>query len=218
MPEQTLGPGRRIYLAVEFLLLFVVVPPLLAFGPVKAPPIVLLWPAAGACWMYLRMSPTFNAERLWQWPAGYKVLLTVLVRFLIAGLALTLLVRLLWPEAFLSFPRRRPDFWGLVMVLYPILSVIPQGIVYRAFLFHRYRPLFKNGLLFYLIGSLAFAWAHVIFKNPAALALTAVGGLLFARTYLKSESLLMSSLEHALYGDLAFTVGLGMFLYHGAVR
>ena len=46
------------------------------------------------------------------------------------------------PAAFLSLPRSNPLFWGLIMVFYPTLSVYPQGIVYRVFMFERYRPLF----------------------------------------------------------------------------
>lgn len=36
--------------------------------------------------------------------------------------------------------------WALVIVLYPILSVYPQELIFRAFLFHRYAPLFGNGV------------------------------------------------------------------------
>ncbi len=44
------------------------------------------------------------------------------------------------------------------------------------------------------------------------------GGWLFADTYRQSRSLWLVCLEHALYGDLIFTIGLGTFFYHGAVR
>src|SRR6516165_6773359 len=49
------------------------------------------------------------------------------------------------PSAFLNLPRSNPLLWGLVMVLYPLLSVYPQGIIYRAFLFDRYRSLYGSG-------------------------------------------------------------------------
>jgi uncharacterized protein len=29
--------------------------------------------------------------------------------------------------------------YALVMLLYPVLSVYPQGVIYRTFLMHRYR-------------------------------------------------------------------------------
>ena len=48
--------------------------------------------------------------------------------------------------------------------------------------------------------------------------MTAVGGYLFARTYARSESTLMVSLEHALWGDFLFTVGLGWYFWGGSIR
>jgi membrane protease YdiL (CAAX protease family) len=48
--------------------------------------------------------------------------------------------------------------------------------------------------------------------------LTFVAGLLFAWRYQATGSLLVSSMEHALYGCYIFTVGLGELFYHGAGR
>jgi hypothetical protein len=47
--------------------------------------------------------------------------------------------------------------------------------------------------------------------------LSAAAGWIFARRYQQTRSLLATSIEHALYGVLAFTVGLGDLFYHGAV-
>ncbi|MEU4707697.1 hypothetical protein AB0G00_14815 [Nocardia salmonicida] len=41
-------------------------------------------------------------------------------------------------------------------------------------------------------------------------------GVLFATRYQRTRSLLTTSVEHALYGILMFTIGLGDFFYHGA--
>jgi uncharacterized protein len=46
--------------------------------------------------------------------------------------------------------------------------------------------------------------------------LTFFGGILFAWRYVETGSLLTSSVEHALYGCWLFTVGLGVYFYHGA--
>jgi membrane protease YdiL (CAAX protease family) len=63
----------------------------------------------------------------------------------------------------------------------------------------------------------AFAFLHIIFHNSLAMALTFVGGLLFAARYAQTRSLATSSVEHALYGCWLFTVGLGQFFYHGTI-
>ena len=47
---------------------------------------------------------------------------------------------------------------------------------------------------------------------------TLPAGFLFACTYRKHDSVLLAAIEHGLYGAMVFTIGLGMFFYHGAIR
>ena len=106
-------------------------------------------------------------------------------------------------------------FWVLVLVFYPVLSVYPQSVVYRAFLFQRYRKLFPHRLMMVVASAIAFAFVHIIFRNPIAISFTLIGGILFAWRYYESKSLFTSSFEHALYGCWMFPVGLGEFFYRG---
>jgi hypothetical protein len=46
--------------------------------------------------------------------------------------------------------------------------------------------------------------------------LTLVGGVLFGYHHALSRSLLLVSIEHALFGQVMFTVGLGRFFCHGS--
>jgi len=82
----------------------------------------------------------------------------------------------------------------------------------------RYAALFPSQWTMVLVSALAFAWLHIIFRNPLAVALTFAGGLLFAWRYQQTQSLLTSSVEHALYGCWLFTIGLGQYFYHGRIR
>jgi membrane protease YdiL (CAAX protease family) len=59
-----------------------------------------------------------------------------------------------------------------------------------------------------------FAYAHIVFRSGVALALTLAGGVLFARTYARTRSLLVCQIEHALYGCFLFTIGLGHTIYY----
>jgi membrane protease YdiL (CAAX protease family) len=104
------------------------------------------------------------------------------------------------------------------MVLYPLLSVCPQGIIYRGFFFARYRELFPSGMALLLASAAVFSFSHIIFRNPWSVLLTFIAGLLFAWRYEATGSLLAGNLEHALYGCYMFTVGLGALFYHGAGR
>ncbi len=104
------------------------------------------------------------------------------------------------------------------MVLYPILSVYPQGLLYRGFFLHRYAGLFPathaGHWMLLLAGAAAFGFLHIIFRNPLAVMLTFFGGILFAWRYEQTGSLFVSGFEHALYGCWLFTVGLGQYFYH----
>jgi len=63
--------------------------------------------------------------------------------------------------------------------------------------------------------SLAFSFVHIIFGNWFAVGLCCLGGLLFSLTYQRSGSLLLASIDHAVFGNFIFTIGLGQFFHHG---
>lgn len=159
----------------------------------------------------------FNRKQFWNSAAFALNLPQILGLFALTALIITLTVRRVAPDLFLILPRTRPVLWGMVMVFYPILSVYPQGIIYRAFLVERYGDLIPNRWLLMLASAVVFAYVHIIFRNSLAVGLTFLGGLLFAFRYLQTGSLLVSSFEHALYGCLMFTVGLGRSFYRGTV-
>jgi hypothetical protein len=97
--------------------------------------------------------------------------------------------------------------------------VYPQGIIYRAFFEQRYAPLFgSRSAMMVPVAALAFAFSHIIFINGWSVILTFLGGWMFFQTYRRTNSLLLSAWEHALYGWWMFTVGLGSLFYHGAVQ
>ncbi|HEY1856060.1 CPBP family intramembrane glutamic endopeptidase [Acidocella sp.] len=236
-------PGAiRVFLCLEFLLLFALGP--LAILEIRRPGILFLalWIGGAITYQASRMarppSPPDWRRRLrnasWFLPLKVQIIVRrllgppspgeqaaarrisqLILRFSICGAALTLATWLIVPHLFLSLPREHPFFWLLIMVLYPVLSVWPQEVIYRRFLFHRYAPLFgENGVV--VASALAFGFAHVIFLNPVAVALTTAGGAMFARNYARERSLYLACMEHALYGCLVFTIGLGQFFYTGA--
>jgi membrane protease YdiL (CAAX protease family) len=101
------------------------------------------------------------------------------------------------------------------MVIYPLLSVYPQELIYRAFLFHRYTRQLKNEKNIIHLSAIAFSFGHIIYFHPLSIILTLFGGYLFAWTYSRTHSLLAVSFEHALYGCLLYAIGLGRFFYTG---
>lgn len=177
-----------------------------------------LWLLAATALFALRADPTFDDAHLWSIRIDPSFARVVAARTVVGIGVVALLSRRYAPDTFLALPRTRPALWLLIAVLYPVVSVLPQGIFWRVFFVHRYAPLLGHGAAMIVAGTLAFAFAHVVFRNAVAIGLTALGGLLFMHTYLATGSMLAASLEHAAYGVAAFTFGIGRSLYLGTAR
>jgi membrane protease YdiL (CAAX protease family) len=215
MPATDAAPSSWALIA-ELVLLFVVLPLAFRFKPFPFPPIPALWLLAGYCLYRLLRDSAFDRKLLWNGHALPGVALQVLLIFGVTAALVGAAVYFLAPQMLFNFVKRAPAFWALVMILYPALSVYPQGVIYRAFFFERYQTLFPNSVLLIVASAVAFSFAHIIFRNPIAVVFTLVGGLLFAWRYGETGSLFTSSFEHALYGCWMFTIGLGQYFYKGA--
>jgi len=209
---------RHVPLAIEFGLLFIAVPILFATRLLPIPLIPAMLLIAVGCTIHLA------AVRSFSWRAALGV---DRLRFQMRPIVGTflwlapLMAALLWsiePDALFALPRERTLLWAVIMCLYPILSVTPQSIIWRVFLLHRYAPILGRGWPALLVATAAFSFAHIYFLNAVALLVTFVGGLLFVMSYRRSGSLIITVIEHAMYGCWAFTVGYGRFLYGGNVN
>jgi uncharacterized protein len=138
----------------------------------------------------------------------------MLFRFTLLGIAMTLFTRYFYPDMLFSLPMQHPALWLLILLLYPLLSVLPQEIIFRAFFTHRFGTVLSHRWLFLLANAFLFAYVHALFGNLLAIVFTFLGGLIFMSTYLRTRSVAMSVIEHSLYGDLVFTLGIGSFFYH----
>jgi CAAX protease family protein len=200
---------------VEFVLLFFLLPLGFRFKTFPFPVIPAMWLLTAYCLACLLGDVSFDRKLLWNRRALSKFWIQIVLLFVILALLLAGAIYLVRPERLFNFVKRAPLVWLLVMILYPVLSVYPQGIVFRSFLFHRYRNLFKRPWVMIAASALAFSFAHIIFCNLIAVIFTLAGGVIFAWRYHRSESLFVSAFEHALYGCWMFTVGLGEFFYRG---
>ncbi len=208
-----LRTGGKSFLLFEFLLLFAGVPALILLVRDRWMMIAILWGGSMLAYVYNKKSSLRDDGP--RAPLG-GMIKRVLVRFAFIAPLVTILVWAASPEDFLSFPRENPRTWLLVMALYPLLSVWPQEVLYRAVIYKRYSTVFGEGRVYIIASALAFGYMHIIFLNWIAVAMTLVGGYIFAEDYRKGRSLALVSIEHALYGCLIFTVGLGKFFYVGA--
>lgn len=204
-------------LIIEFAAIFLVLPLAYRLSPITFSPFPLLWMATLYCYLQLRKTTARPLSQLWNIEAVPKQLPGILLPFLAFVLAAWYAMWRWHPDFLFSLVRHKTWLWALIMLLYPILSVLPQTLVYRAFLMTRYKRLFSSPSALILMSGVAFSFMHIIFRNPIAVSLTFPGGLLFAWRYHRTNSLALSALEHALYGCALFTLGLGRYFYIGPV-
>lgn len=206
---------RRAALGAEFLVVFAGAPLLVLALRQQGLLFGLLWAAALVAAHAMRGDATRPESRP-DPDAMRGGVRTVLLRFAVLAPLITLATLWAIPQDFLTLPLHRTRLWAAIMVLYPLLSVWPQEMLYRRFLFYRYAPLLRTAPARIMASAVAFGFAHVLFLNPIAIIMTVLGGGLFARDYARYRSLRLACFEHSLYGCLIFTIGLGRFFYTGA--
>ncbi len=215
-PSDPRNHGRHLRLWGEFGVLFVAIPVLMAalkqagalwtvMGAMSVAGVVLFALTPGVRWKALAEG---GILRHWR----FVLLFTAVTCALTIGL-----VQWLTPWRFLQLPLEAPALWVRIMALYPILSALPQELVFRALFFERYGGLFPNTRISLFVNAAVFALAHLFYANWIALSLTFFGGLAFAWAYARMRSFPLAFILHALGGQIVFTSGLGWFFYHGAV-
>lgn len=208
---------KKSYLWAEVLAAFGGLPLIIYFFRERWLIIAMLWIGAVLAIAALkRQDTTFSYRADWNLPGAKQGLRSMLKRFGLMAVLLFAFTVAHDVDRLFSFPLERPRVWVMVMLLYPILSAWPQEILYRTLFMRRYAPLFGTHTA--LMSAAAFSYVHIIFENWIAIVFTFFGGWLFADTYRKSRSLALVTLEHALYGCLIFTLGLGWYFYGAAWR
>ena len=213
-PQAASLPRTRLW--AEFLALFVAAPAAMAlllgvyplFGALFAVTLVaviLLVRTPGFAWAELIRGPVLGQ---WRLILGFAA---------VAAAAVFGLVLLLVPGRLLSLPRYQPELWLMIMALYPVLSALPQEVIFRVLFFRRYGALFASDRAALAANTAAFGFAHLFYQNPVAIGLTLVGGLIFGWVYQRHGSFLLVLVLHALAGQIIFTSGLGIYFYHGAI-
>ncbi len=194
--------------------LFVVIPVAYALGFSFVPLFPVIIAAFIFCLILLLRDPTFDRKQLgWNGFTDWKAML---VRFISFAAALSVFVYFYLPEKFLMLPREKPLLMLIILVFYPIFSAYPQEVIFRAFFYHRLKVLFPNLMVAVVVNAILFALAHLIFKNYVILVATFVGSLLFSRTYWFSKSTIGVFIEHSLYGNFLFFIGVGEWFVKSA--
>ncbi len=199
-------PSKTI-LGIEIFLLFFLLPILLATSIPKE--IKLFSVMSGLIYVLIVGVSKNSFQRITiQKPSkAYSIRVTGLsITLLIIGVVVMKLTR---PEMLFNMPTNKPQLWVAILCVYAFISVFAQELLYRRFFFNRYRGFFSDKKLLFFVNVICFSLCHLFLHTTWVLAVTAVGGALFAYTYTKEKSLFWTCVEHALYGNILFSIGIG---------
>jgi uncharacterized protein len=202
---------KKFLLASELVILFIATPLFFYFDLIPGPKSIPLLLAFAYCLVILLTDKNFDRKKLGA--NRFRGFRFIMKRFTFTAILLTAYLLIAEPENLFLIPRQNPLLWVAIMVFYPLWSALPQELIFRVFYFHRYEKLFPNFNVMMLLNAILFAFMHIIFNNWIALAGGFIVGIFWAQTYLRSQSLLTVSAEHALYGNFIYTIGLGHYFY-----
>ncbi|MFK7840334.1 MAG: CPBP family intramembrane glutamic endopeptidase [Bdellovibrionales bacterium] len=205
-------------LALEFLLLCICLPTVIIVFKLAPFMFFFLWGAALYCFFILRFRHKEYFRELWKWEAvTWAAMKPILVRFVFASIGMVAFIYFIDPDRMFGIIRERPQIIPFLLVMYPLISALPQEFIFCSFFFERYKKFFTSDKAMIIASAIVFAYAHVLYINWIAPFLSLIAGIIFATTYAKTKSLALVTIEHGLYGNVLFLVGLGWYFYGGAV-
>lgn len=210
------APASDTRLWAEFLLFFVIAPVTIAallpatvmfsaLFALTALGLVLLHATDGFHWRELRQG---MGAIDWRLMAGFAVSVF---------LTCVAVVYAFEPDAAFGLLQYDPRLLVMILIFYPVLSALPQEIVFRPLFFRRYGAILPEGRAVILLNAGIFALAHLMYWNWVVAAMTFSGGLVFAWAYEIRRSFPLAVVLHAVAGNLVFLTGLGIYFYSGNV-
>lgn len=204
-------------LRAEFLGFFVGLPVVMAIAvpPGRMFPVLFAFTALGA--VLLHRTPGFRWADLvrgldridWRLVAAFAVATALCGSAVVLALA---------PGAFLMLPREQPGLLLAILLLYPVLSALPQELIFRPLFFRRYGAVLPPGQQALALNAAVFSLAHLMYWNGPAIVMTFAGGLVFAHAYERQGNFPLAVILHGVAGGILFTLGLGIFFYSGVVE
>ncbi|PRX33731.1 CAAX protease self-immunity [Meinhardsimonia xiamenensis] len=216
-PRHAALRDRRAQLALEFVALYLIAPLVMALllPPQWMFPALFAVTAIGL--VLLSRTPGFRWRDLLAGTARIDFRL-VAVFALATGAIGTAIVLALAPQAFLFLPRHNPRLMGLIAAFYPLVSALPQELIFRPLFFTRYRALLPRWITAQLLLNAAlFSLAHLMYWSWVVTALTFAGGLVFAWSYRVRGNFPEAVVLHAVAGVILFALGAGVWFYSGNV-
>ena len=163
------------------------------------------------CLALLLLDPSFKRSRLTNVSIFRHHLRTSLLVFIPSAVLILLALYTIAPEFAFSLPLQHTELWITTLLIYPVVSVLPQEIIFRTFFFHRYKSIISSKNWRWFVSTICFALAHVVYGNWIAVVLSIFAGAFFGYRYINTRSTPVVIFEHTLWGSLLFSTGIGMF-------
>jgi len=201
----------KLYKGIELFILFILIPimlTLLIYPIIKL--IIIVLGFLYVLFILIRIEKEkFRIQPHLNWNYFWKRTFAKFLTLVVLSIIYVFLVK---KEHLFHIVLNKPKLWLQFVFVYAILSVYPQELIYRTFFLKRYSGLIHSKALLIFINAVLFSLAHLFFRNSLVLAMTFLGGIIFALTFKKTQSTLLVSIEHAIYGSWLFTVGMGGML------
>ena len=210
--------NNNLYKAIELILLSSILPYVVLVLKLYNFVLPVLWIVSIYCLLvyYIdKQNIRFKLKSIFN--LNLQVLLNIIIRWIILSFILFLITYYFFNDKLFIIQKNNPEILWKIMILYPIFSALPQEFIFCKFFFYRYKSFFKSKITLVIASTLCFAIAHILFLNLIAPILSLIGGFLFANSYRKHKSLLLVSIEHGLYGNTLFFVGLGWYFWGGSL-
>lgn len=202
------------FVAAELLILSILIPSVIFFFKLAPYILFILW-AILVYTILVYRSVGSRQEIVVKF--DLRTVVVVVCRWVVATSILLILTYQVFPDKLFMIQENNPGLIWKILIFYPVFSALPQEFIFCKFFFHRYRCFFGDGVLMVAMSAFAFCVAHILFLNWVAPILGLMAGILFANTYMKTRSLAMVALEHSLYGNALFVLGLGWYFWGGSV-
>ena len=203
----------RIWLAIEFVLLFFGIPTWIYLDQDFIHPSIIILPVLVFIFILLRRNSDFQWKELIRWQVHRKVLYANAVLLLLAALLMLAYVYFFDRENLFNLPRANAWLYLGLCLFYPVFSAFSQEIIYRTFLSRRYSRILPGAWHFVIASALTFSFMHIVYYDPVSMILTFIGGLYFAVNYRITRSVLFTSVLHGIFGIMIFGVGMGQYFW-----
>jgi len=138
--QEVVKTYRRELLILEFCAIFIGIPVSFAYFSSVSPVFVLVSLGIMVI-IYLNKNDNFDKRSYYSLVHFSREKLRILSYFSVAALLMFAFTKNFYPHLQFFCIKENFKFWCMLMVVYPLFSVYPQELIFRAFIFTRYREL-----------------------------------------------------------------------------